>query len=206
MYPWHSCQSSLVFGPQGLLLITIQAYYKNSQADSGEKSSCVKGGEAFMFYTSLCLLALGSGGVKGSIAALGADQFDRTDQEWARSVASYFNYYQFSATIGSLIGVTAVVWIALNKGWHWAFFTGLVTAFVGFVVLALGKPFYMSQPLASSSIVKISQVRINSTQLKNLPTHSKTNSKETRVQDKFRHIKHCKGEVQVRSREKHIKI
>ncbi|XP_073270894.1 protein NRT1/ PTR FAMILY 4.3-like [Primulina huaijiensis] len=161
----------LIFGfleITGLLLITIQAYYKNSQADSGEKSSCVKGGEAFMFYTSVCLLALGSGGVKGSIAALGADQFDRTDPEWARSVASYFNYYQFSVTIGSLLAVTAVVWIALNKGWHWAFFTGLVTALIGFIVLALGKPFYMSQPLASSSIVKISQVIIAAIQNRNL--------------------------------------
>lgn len=111
-----------------------------------------------MFYTSLCILALGRGGVKGSIAALGADQFDRRDPEGAKGVASYFNYYQFSTTIGSLVGVTAVVWIALSKGWQWAFFTGLVTAFIGFVVLALGKPFYLFQPLADSPIFRISKV------------------------------------------------
>jgi len=50
------------------------------------KSSCVKGGKASMFYTSLCLLAVGAGGVKGSIAALGADQFDRTDEKGRSSL------------------------------------------------------------------------------------------------------------------------
>ncbi|XP_051134276.1 protein NRT1/ PTR FAMILY 4.6-like isoform X2 [Andrographis paniculata] len=167
----HTC---LFFGfleILGLLMLTIQANTKNLQPDPdpcNNKQSCIHGGKAFMFYTSLCMLALGYGGVKGSIAALGADQFDRSDPEGAKGVASYFNYFQFSTTIGSLIGVTAVVWIALDKGWHWAFFTSLVTAFVGFVVLALGKPFYLFQPLATSPIVRISQVIIGAIRNRNL--------------------------------------
>lgn len=139
-------------------MMTIQAHSKKSQSVPCNKSTCIEGSDATMFYASLCILALGCGGVKGSVAALGADQFDRNDNGGARGVASYFNYYQFSTTVGSLIGVTAVVWIALNEGWHWAFFTGLVTTFVGFVVFALGKPFYLFQPLANSPIVRISQV------------------------------------------------
>ncbi|KAG8388925.1 hypothetical protein BUALT_Bualt02G0175900 [Buddleja alternifolia] len=162
----------LIFGfleIMGLLMVTIQANSKKLQPDPcNNKPSCVEGREAIMFYASLCMLALGCGGVKGSVAALGADQFDREDPKGAKGVASYFNYYQFSATIGSLIGVTAVVWIALNRGWHWAFFTGLVTAFVGFVVLALGKPFYLFQPLANSPILRISQVIIGAIQGRNL--------------------------------------
>ncbi|KAL0459104.1 UNVERIFIED_CONTAM: protein NRT1/ PTR FAMILY 4.6 [Sesamum latifolium] len=142
----------------GLLMVTIQANSKKLQPDSCNKPSCIKGGEAVMFYTSLCVLALGCGGVKGSVAALGADQFDRKDLKGAKAVASYFNYFQFSTTVGSLIGVTLVVWIALNKGWHWAFFTGLAAAFIGFIVLALGKNFYLFQLLADSPIIRISQV------------------------------------------------
>ncbi|KAL2238543.1 protein NRT1/ PTR FAMILY 4.6-like [Sesamum indicum] len=154
----HTC---LIFGfleIMGLLMVTIQANSKTLQPDSCNKPSCIKGGEAIMFYTSLCVLALGCGGVKGSIAALGADQFDRKDLKGAKALASYFNYFQFSTTVGSLIGVTLVVWIALNKGWHWAFFTGFAAAFIGFVVLALGKNFYLFQPLADSPIIRLSQV------------------------------------------------
>ncbi|KAL0389272.1 UNVERIFIED_CONTAM: protein NRT1/ PTR FAMILY 4.6 [Sesamum calycinum] len=154
----HTC---LIFGfleIMGLLMVTIQANSKKLQPDSCNKPSCIEGGEAVMFYASLCVLALGCGGVKGSIAALGADQFDRKDPKGSKAVASYFNYFQFSTTVGSLIGVTLVVWIALNKGWHWAFFTGLVAAFIGFIILAFGKNFYLFQPLADSPIVRISQV------------------------------------------------
>ncbi|CAI9761605.1 unnamed protein product [Fraxinus pennsylvanica] len=131
----------LIFGfleITGLLLVTIQAYSKRA------------------------------GGVKGVIAALGADQFDHKDQKGAQGLASYFNYYQFSATIGSIIGVTAVVWVAMNKGWYWGFFIGLVTAFIEFVVLALGKPFYHFQPLANSPILRVSQVIITAIQNRNL--------------------------------------
>lgn len=138
--------------------MTIQAHSMRSKNDPCNKSSCIEGNDAAMFYASLCILALGCGGVKGSVAALGADQFDRNEMKGAKGLASYFNYYQFSTTVGSLIGVTAIVYIALDKGWHWAFFTGLVTAFVGFVVLALGKNFYLLQPLGKSPIVRVSQV------------------------------------------------
>ncbi|KAL8545022.1 hypothetical protein ACS0TY_005286 [Phlomoides rotata] len=163
----HTC---LIFGfleITGLLMITIQANSKKSQTEVCNVSRCVEGGDAVVFYTSLCILALGCGGVKGSIAALGADQFDRNDPDGGTAVASYFNYYQFSTSIGSLVGVTAVVWIALNKGWQWAFFTGLVTAFIGFATLALGKPFYLLQPLATSPIVRISQVIITAIRTRN---------------------------------------
>ncbi|KAH6836998.1 hypothetical protein C2S53_014241 [Perilla frutescens var. hirtella] len=164
----HTC---LIFGfleILGLLMMTVQAHSKRSQRVPCTKSSCIEGSDAAMFYASLCILALGCGGVKGSVAALGADQFDRNDIGGAKGVASYFNYYQFSTTIGSLIGVTAVVWIALNKGWQWAFFTGLVTALVGFIVLALGKPFYLFQPLASSPIDRISQVIVTAIRNRNM--------------------------------------
>ncbi|XP_047953206.1 protein NRT1/ PTR FAMILY 4.6-like [Salvia hispanica] len=164
----HTC---LIFGfleITGLVMITIQAHSKKSEYVPCNKPSCIGGSDATMFYASLCILALGCGGVKGSVAALGADQFDRNETGGAKGVASFFNYYQFSTTVGSLIGVTAVVWIALNRGWHWAFFTGLVTAFVGFVVLAFGKPFYLFQPLANSPIVRVSQVITTAVRNRNL--------------------------------------
>jgi peptide/histidine transporter 3/4 len=50
------------------MMVTVQAFAKDMHPDPCGKSSCVKGGKASMFYTSLCLLALGAGGVKGSIA------------------------------------------------------------------------------------------------------------------------------------------
>ncbi|KAL3518815.1 hypothetical protein ACH5RR_021404 [Cinchona calisaya] len=151
----------LVFGMLevlGLLLLFIQANSHKLQPDPCNKSSCVKGGEEVMFYCTIILLSLGAGGIKGSVAALGADQFDQKDAKAAKALASYFNSYQFSITVGSIIGVTIVVWLAMNKGWHWGFLIGLITTSIGVVVLALGKPFYRLQPQGTSPLVKISQV------------------------------------------------
>lgn len=153
---FHLIISNYHFNLQGLIMLTTQAYNKSMHPDPCGKSICVKGGKVAMF--SLCLLAVGSGGVKGSLPALGADQFDRKDQKGEKLLASYFNWYLLSTTIGSMVGVTVVVWVSMNRDWYWGFLIGTITAIVGFVFLTIGKPFYWYQPLGSSPIVKIAQV------------------------------------------------
>ncbi|KAI9156482.1 hypothetical protein LWI28_007409 [Acer negundo] len=151
-------QTALVFGSieiMGLVLLTIQAHEKNLHP---KKESCVEGGIAMMFYTSLSLLALGSGGVRGSLAPLGADQFDQKNPKEAKALASFFNYMLLSITLGAVIGVTGIVYVSTVKSWFWGFFISTVTASLGFVVLAIGKPFYRIQPLSQSPLIRIAQV------------------------------------------------
>ncbi|GFY89121.1 major facilitator superfamily protein [Actinidia rufa] len=90
--------------------MTIQAHDPRLLPNPCGKSSCVSGGKAAILYGSLCLLALGSGGVKGALPPLGADQFDKRDPREAKALGSYFNYLLFSTTIGAAIGVTVIVW------------------------------------------------------------------------------------------------
>lgn len=142
---------------QGIALVTIQAYSKDLQPEFSGKFNCLKGGKAFMFYGSLCLLALGTGGVKGALPALGGDQFDRNEQNGG-ALSTYYNWFLLSSTTGALVGVTLVVWVSMNKAWYWGFFMGTVGALIGFIVLALGKPFFRFQPLGNSPFIKIAQV------------------------------------------------
>ncbi|KAJ6750940.1 hypothetical protein OIU85_001471 [Salix viminalis] len=111
-----------------------------------------------MFYGSLCLYALGSGGVKGAVPALGGDQFDH-DHRKKGALARYYNWNLLISTAGSIVGVTAVVWVSMNKGWHRGFFISTMATLVGFAVLALGKPLYRIQPPGNNStFVRIAQV------------------------------------------------
>ncbi|KAK3228996.1 hypothetical protein Dsin_000877 [Dipteronia sinensis] len=151
-------QTALVFGSieiMGLVLLTVQAHEKNLHP---KKESRVEGGIAMMFYTSLSLLALGSGGVRGSLAPLGADQFDQKNPKEAKALASFFNYMLLSITLGAVIGVTVIVYVSTVKSWFWGFFISTVTASLGFVALAVGKPFYRIQPLSQSPLIRIAQV------------------------------------------------
>ncbi|KAK3030389.1 hypothetical protein RJ639_038917 [Escallonia herrerae] len=144
---------------QGLILITIQARYPSLYPKPcNNKSSCMEGGIGVLFYTSLYLLALGSGGMRGALPALGAEQFNRKDPEEAKALASYFNGLMLSTTIGSSVGVTGIVWVSTNKGWWKGFVIGLVTTFVGFAVLSLGKPFYRLQAPGDGPIIRVAQV------------------------------------------------
>lgn len=141
-------------------MLTIQAGLNNLHPDACGKSSCVKGGTAVMFYTSLCLLALGLGGVRGSMTAFGADQFDEKHPIEAKALASFFNWLLLSTTLGSVIGVTGVVWVSTQRAWHWGFLIITLASSIGFLTLALGKPFYRIKTPGESPILRIVQVKI----------------------------------------------
>ncbi|XVF00049.1 hypothetical protein REPUB_Repub03eG0252800 [Reevesia pubescens] len=145
----------------GLALLTIQAYSKDLHPSNCGKSSCVKGGIAVMFYASLSLLALGSGGLRGALSAFGGDQFDENDPKEAKGLASFFNWQLMSGTFGAIVGVTALVYVSTGlHHWYLGFLISAVATFIGFVILAFGKPFYrLQQPKpANSPIVRVAQV------------------------------------------------
>ncbi|KAK6915746.1 Proton-dependent oligopeptide transporter family [Dillenia turbinata] len=163
----------LIFGTlevMALAMITIQARLDKLHPQyCGSKSSCIEGGKALMLYTSLCLLALGTGGVRGVLPSLGADQFNPKDPKEAKALASYFNYLLLSTTLGGAVGVTAIVWISMNKGWWKGFLISTVFTAVGFVVLGFGKPFYRGRAPGDSPLVRIIQVVIVAFKNRSLP-------------------------------------
>ncbi|CAL5208734.1 unnamed protein product [Lathyrus oleraceus] len=152
-----------------LVMITVQAALKNLHPEACGESSCVKGGVAVMFYTSLCLYALGMGGVRGSMTAFGADQFDEKEPNEAKSLATFFNWLLLSSTLGSVVGVTGVVWVSTQKAWHWGFFIITLSSSIGFVTLALGKPFYRIKVPGESPILRIIQVIVVAFKNRKLP-------------------------------------
>ncbi|GMP39743.1 hypothetical protein CsSME_00010456 [Camellia sinensis var. sinensis] len=155
-------RTCLIFGlleVLALVMMTIQAHdSKLKPSPCNNKSTCVKGGIAVMFYASLYLLALGNGGVRGALAPLGADQFDHKDPKEAKALASYFNYLLLSTTVGAAVGVTIIVWVSTNRGWWKGFFICTMATAVGFSVFALGKPFYRLQQPGDGPIIRIAQV------------------------------------------------
>lgn len=111
-----------------------------------------------MFYGSLALLALGSGGVRGALPALGADQFDTNNPNDTKALATYFNYLILTTTAGACIGVTFLVHLSMNVNWYWGFFVGTILTCIGFIVLYSGKSFYQLQIPKDSPLIKVLQV------------------------------------------------
>ncbi|KAK9203013.1 hypothetical protein WN943_013266 [Citrus x changshan-huyou] len=99
----------------GLLLLTVQAHTRSLKPPTcvleDGIASCreVEGGKAVMLFAGLYLVALGVGGIKGSLAPHGAEQYDETTQLGRKQRSAFFNYYVFCLSSGALIAVTFVV-------------------------------------------------------------------------------------------------
>ncbi|CAA3027383.1 protein NRT1/ PTR FAMILY 4.6-like [Olea europaea var. sylvestris] len=169
---FHTC---LIFGMveiSALLMMTAQAHDEELQSASCDKFFCMTRRSAIMFSTSLWLWALGSGGVKGSLPALGADQFDQKDPEEAKGLASYFNWLLLSMLTGTLVGATVIVYISTIEGshkWWKGFLITFVCAYVGFIIFAHGKPFYRLQVPGKNPLVRIAQVIVVAIKNRKLP-------------------------------------
>lgn len=146
---------------QGYVLLIIQSRYPKLQPEACEKSTCIHGTKALLFYASLGLAALGGGGIRGSIAALGADQFDYKNPEERKHIATFFNWFLLSITIGATVGVTFVVYVSTNVGWYIGFAISMSCAFSGLVAVALGKPFYRVRVPGGSPLLRVLQVSLS---------------------------------------------
>lgn len=153
------------FKQQGLLLLTVQAHTRSLKPPTcvleDGIASCreVEGGKAVMLFAGLYLVALGVGGIKGSLAPHGAEQYDETTQLGRKQRSAFFNYYVFCLSCGALIAVTFVVWIEDNKGWQWGFGISTATILFSIPIFLLGSPFYRNKIPTGSPITTIFKVK-----------------------------------------------
>ncbi|CAN0910963.1 Protein NRT1/ PTR FAMILY 4.6, partial [Linum grandiflorum] len=151
----------------GLALLAIQAHSPKMKPptcnvfDPTADCKKLKGGDAAYLYTALYLLAAGSAGLKASLPAHGADQFDEKDPQEARQRSGFFNYLLLAVCSGGAISITFIVWIQDKKGWDWGFAIGCLALGVGLLVFFAGLPLYRIQPIeGSTALTEILQVYV----------------------------------------------
>ncbi|THG10251.1 hypothetical protein TEA_003653 [Camellia sinensis var. sinensis] len=144
----------------GYLLLIVQSHFHKLQPEFCGKSSCVHGTKGLLFYASIFLVALGGGGIRGSVPALGADQFDQNEAKESKYIATFFNWFLLSITVGASVGVTVVVWVSTNVGWDKGFIISMICAFLGLCFISLGKPFYRIRMPGESALSSVLQVLV----------------------------------------------
>ncbi|XP_058115550.1 protein NRT1/ PTR FAMILY 4.6-like isoform X2 [Magnolia sinica] len=155
----------------GLILLTIQARSPslkppicNHPTNTQTPIPCkqVGGGKAAILFTGLYLVALGVGGIKGSLPAHGAQQFDHTTALGRKQRSTFFNYYVFCLSCGALIAVTLVVWIEDNKGWQWGFGISTAAILLSLPLFLAGSSTYRNKIPEGSPLTTIAKVLIAS--------------------------------------------
>lgn len=154
---------------QGLIMLTVQARLpslKPPKCTPGNPNSpCqeVSGGKAGLLFIGLYMVALGVGGIKGSLATHGAEQFDEGTPQGRKQRSTFFNFFVFSLACGGLIAVTLVVWIEDNKGWEWGFGISTISILLSIPAFLAGSTLYRNKiPCGSplTTILKVTNDRV----------------------------------------------
>ncbi|KAL6854410.1 hypothetical protein ACP4OV_019313 [Aristida adscensionis] len=111
-------------------------------------------------YLALYLVAIGSGGIKACTSALGADQFDGADPVERVAKGSFFNWYFFAISFGSLLSGTVLVWVQNNIGWGIGFAIPTFFTAAGLAVLVAGRKVYRYKIREGSPLTTIFQVLV----------------------------------------------
>ncbi|ESQ34344.1 hypothetical protein EUTSA_v10009612mg [Eutrema salsugineum] len=147
----------------GLILLTIQARRPSLMpppCKSSAASPCkaVGGSKAVILFVGLYLVALGAGGIKGSLPSHGAEQFDESTSKGRKQRSTFFNYFVFCLSCGALVAVTFVVWLEENIGWEWGFGVSTISIFLSILVFLSGSSFYKNKIPRGSPLTTILKV------------------------------------------------
>jgi len=150
---------------QGLALLTVQAHYPNLKPaicnllDKNAVCEKINGKHEAFLFISLYLLAFGSAGLKASLPAHGADQFDEKDPKETRQMSSFFNALLLAVCIGGSVSITFNVWIQNSKGWDWGFGISTIAIVFAMIIFAFGLPLYrIHAAQRTNCIIEILQV------------------------------------------------
>ncbi|KAL5725044.1 hypothetical protein ACHQM5_008231 [Ranunculus cassubicifolius] len=160
---------SVVIEFLGLVTLTIQARSPSLKPPSCDQINTsipcqeVSDGKAVMLFGGLYLVALGVGGIKGSLPIHGAEQFDQNTLKGRKQRSTFFNYFVFCLSCGALVAVTLVVWIEDNKGWEWGFGISTIAIFLSIPIFLSGSTTYRNKKPTGSPLTTIAKVLVAST-------------------------------------------
>ncbi|KAK6920813.1 LOW QUALITY PROTEIN: Proton-dependent oligopeptide transporter family [Dillenia turbinata] len=145
----------------GLVILTVQAHIPSLKAracaPAYASTPCqeIDGGKAAMLFSGLYLVALGVGGIKGSLPAHGPSSLTRlTHKEGSRGT----HFLTTILSCGALIAVTFVVWIEDNKGWQWGYGISTAATLLSIPIFMIGSTTHRTKVPVGSPITTIFKV------------------------------------------------
>lgn len=144
-------------------MLTLSASVPGLKPTCYEKDVCTATkAQIALCFTSLYLVALGTGGIKPCVSSYGADQFDDHDEVEEKQKSSFFNWFYFVINIGALVAHSVLVWIQDNVGWGWGFLVPTIAMAIAVVSFFSGTKLYRNQIPGGSPLTRLCQVVVAS--------------------------------------------
>ncbi|KAG5059366.1 Protein NRT1/ PTR FAMILY 2.13 [Glycine soja] len=125
-------------------------------------NQCVKASTPHLgaLLTGLCLLSVGSAGIRPCSIPFGVDQFDPSTDEGKKGINSFFNWYYTTFTVVLLITQTVVVYIQDSVSWKIGFAIPTVCMFCSIIMFFVGTRIYVHVKPEGSIFTSIAQVLV----------------------------------------------
>ncbi|KAI3911855.1 hypothetical protein MKW92_047634, partial [Papaver armeniacum] len=124
-----------------LTLSVLHPYLKRSDCvDNTDYKTLCNSPSSFQvlfFYMSLYIASVGGSGFRLCAQAFGADQFDETSSDEFKSKSSFFNWWYFAASIGTILSQLILNYIQDNLSWTVAFGISGIVMMVALTVFLL---------------------------------------------------------------------
>ncbi|KAI6677024.1 hypothetical protein NL676_037820 [Syzygium grande] len=169
---WTITVASIIY-VVGMTLLTLSAILPQLRpppCKGGQLCQEASAGQLAVLYTALLLGALGSGGIRPCVVALGADQFDANDPKQSTRTWKYFNWYYFVMGVSILLALTVLVYIQDNIGWGLGLGIPTILMFLSVITLIGGYRLYRMMDPAGSPFTRLLQVCVASFRKRKLAT------------------------------------
>ncbi|XP_020259888.1 protein NRT1/ PTR FAMILY 5.2-like [Asparagus officinalis] len=147
----------------GMGLLTLTVSLKSLRPPPCNSSDCNSRATPFqvgIFYASLYIIAIGTGGTKPNISTMGADQFDDFEPKERTQKLSFFNWWMFSIFFGSLFANTFLVYIQDNRGFSIGYGIPTLGLGISVVIFLIGTPLYRHKVRTGSPFTQMVQVLV----------------------------------------------
>ncbi|KAG1361863.1 Protein NRT1/ PTR FAMILY 5.2 [Cocos nucifera] len=143
-----------------------------STVKAGDCNSHATPFQVGIFYCSLYIIALGTGGTKPNISTMGADQFDDLEPRERAQKLSFFNWWMFSIFFGTLFSNTFLIYIQDNIGWSVGYGLPTLGLAISILFFLVGTPFYRHKVPSGSPFTRMATVIVAAIRKWNVPLPS----------------------------------
>lgn len=157
---WTITIASIIYelGMISITLSTILPHMRPPPCPTQVNCQKANSSQLSIFFISLVLISLGSGGIRPCVVPFLGEQFDMSKKGVASRKWNIFNWYFFFMGIASLSALTIVVYIQDNTGWGWGFGIPTIVMLLSIVAFVFGSPFYRTEKPKGSPMVRLAQV------------------------------------------------
>ncbi|XP_071952206.1 solute carrier family 15 member 4-like [Antedon mediterranea] len=150
---YNAIYGSLLIYFVGTVVLPLISIDYGTLLDSGAELTLSQQRGFYIF--GLCLIAIGTGGIKSNVGPFGAQQLEDLGEG---AIQTFFNWFYWFINIGAAIAYSLVVYVQQEISFAWGYTIPAISILLSIVALLLGRNKYITMPPEGSILTRICKI------------------------------------------------